>query len=61
MNEIEFQGNWSEVKNRLKEKYAILTDKDLAYEKGEEEKLLNTLQEKLGKDKEEVKDILRSI
>lgn len=61
MEELEFKGNWNQVKGKLKEQYAILTDNDLAYEEGQEEQLLGHLQEKLGKSKEEVKDIIRSL
>lgn len=61
MNDLEIKGNWNEVKGKLKEKYAILTDNDLAYEEGQEDQLLGQLQEKLGKSKKEVKDILRDL
>lgn len=61
MNELELKGNWNEMKGKLKEKYAVLTDNDLAYEEGQEDQLIGHLQEKLGKTKKEVKDILRNI
>lgn len=61
MEELEFKEKWNEVKNKLKERYAVLTDHDLVYEEGKEEQLLGHLQEKLGKSKEEVKDIIRSL
>lgn len=61
MEELEFKGNWKQIKGKLKERYAVLTDNDLAYEEGQEEQLLGHLQEKLGKSKEEVKDIIRSL
>ncbi len=61
MNDLELKGNWNEMKGKLKEKYAVLTDNDLAYEEGQEDKLVGQLQEKLGKSKKEVKDILRDL
>ena len=61
MNDLEMKGNWNETKGKLKEKYAVLTDNDLAYEEGKEDQLIGNLQEKLGKSKKEVKDILRDI
>lgn len=61
MNDLELKGNWNETKGKLKEKYAVLTDNDLAYEEGQEDQLVGRLQEKLGKTKKEVKDILRDI
>lgn len=61
MNDLEIKGNWNELKGKLKEKYAMLTDNDLAYEEGQEDQLVGNLQEKLGKSKKEVKDILRDL
>lgn len=61
MNKLELKGNWNETKGKLKEKYAVLTDNDLAYKEGQEDQLVGHLQEKLGKTKKEVKDILRDI
>lgn len=61
MNDLELKGNWNKTKGKLKEKYAVLTDNDLAYEEGQEDQLVGHLQEKLGKTKEEVKDILRDM
>ena len=61
MNDLELKGTWNETKGKLKEKYAMLTDNDLAYEEGQEDQLVGQLQEKLGKSKKEVKDILRNI
>lgn len=52
--------NWSEVKARLIEDYAILTEKNLNFEEGKEDKLLGTLQEKLGKTKSEISTMLRN-
>lgn len=61
MNDLKLKGNWNKAKGKLKEKYAVLTDNDLAYEEGQEDQLIGHLQEKLGKTKKEVKDILRDI
>ena len=61
MNDLIAKGNWNEIKGKLKEKYAVLTDSDLAYEEGQEDQLIGHLQQKLGKTKKEVKDILREI
>lgn len=61
MSELRIEGNWDEIKGKLKEKYAVLTDKDLEYEENNEEKLLYRLQQKLGKSKEEVKTLLQDL
>ena len=52
--------NWSKVKARLIEEHAILTEKNLDFEEGKEDKLMGTLQERLGKTKSEVSAMLRS-
>lgn len=61
MDELKSKGNWNEIKGKLKERYAILTEDDLTYEEGKEEQMLGNLQEKLGKTKQEVKDIIREL
>ena len=55
------KGNWNVIQGRLKKEYGDLTDDDLTYAEGEEEELIGRLQVKLGKTKEEVKNIIDSI
>ncbi|GGB82875.1 CsbD family protein [Dyadobacter sediminis] len=50
----QLKGNWNELKGKLKQQYADLTDDDLAYEEGKEDELLGKLQKRLGKTREEV-------
>ena len=52
------RGNWNMIKGQLKEKYAQLTDNDLVYAEGQEEQLLGRLQQKLGKSKQEVENMI---
>ena len=61
MDDLRIEGNWNELKGKLKEKYAVLTDNDLAYEKGKEDQLLGNLQQKLGKTKDEIKAIISDL
>lgn len=56
MNNLQFKGNWNEVKGKLKQKYGDLTDDDLSYVEGKEDELLGRLQKKTGKSKEELKE-----
>jgi uncharacterized protein YjbJ (UPF0337 family) len=58
MNKLEIKGKWSEVAGKLKQKYANLTDDDLLFAEGKEEELLGRLQQKLGKTKEEIRDMI---
>lgn len=54
------KGNWNELKGKLKQQYADLTDDDLLYEEGKEEELMGKLQKKLGKTREEVESEVSS-
>lgn len=61
MNSIEIKGNWNEQKGKLKQKFAVLTDNDLMYEKGKKDEMLGKLQIKLGKSKEELQKIISGL
>lgn len=54
MNTTELKGNWNELKGKLKQKYADLTDDDLLYEEGKEDELFGRLQQKIGQTKEQI-------
>ncbi|MFW5758793.1 MAG: CsbD family protein [Bacteroidota bacterium] len=56
MNKLQIKGKWNQIKGDLKKKYGELTDDDLAYVEGEEDKLLGRLQEKTGQTKEKLID-----
>lgn len=58
MNKLQFKGSWNDVKGKLKQKYAQLTDDDLAYTEGKDDELIGKLQKKLGKSAEEVRQML---
>ena len=55
------KGNWNEIKGKLKQEYAELTDDDLIYQEGQEEELLGRIQQKIGKTKQEVSDWIDSL
>jgi len=61
MNTTEFKGNWEEQKGALKQKFSTITDNDLLYLEGKKEEMLGKLQIKLGKTKEELQKILKSL
>lgn len=61
MDKLEFTGTWNEVKGRIKKSYASLTDDDLAYQEGQEDQLLGKIQQKLGKTRDEVVKMLKSL
>ncbi len=59
MNKLSIKGNWNEKKGKLKQKYSKLTDDDLMYVEGKEDELVGRIQKRLGKTKEEAREILR--
>jgi len=61
MTKLEFKGGWNEVKGKLKQKYAQLTDDDLTFAEGKDEELLGRLQQRLGKSKEDLRKELEDL
>jgi uncharacterized protein YjbJ (UPF0337 family) len=61
MNELKFTGEWNELKGKLKQKYAQLTEDDLLYAKGKEDELLGRLQKKLGQGQDEIRKVIASL
>lgn len=51
---LKLQGNWTELKGKMKQAYGDFTDDDLTHEEGKDDEFLGKLQQKLGKTKEEV-------
>jgi uncharacterized protein YjbJ (UPF0337 family) len=61
MDNLQLKGKWNQVKGKLKEKYANLTDDDLMYEEGKDDQLWGRLQEKTGKTADEIKREVNSL
>ena len=61
MDRLELKGKWNELKGKVKQANASLTDDDLQYEEGKDEELIGRIQTKLGKTREEVIDWLKSL
>ena len=53
--------NWSEQKDKLKVKFPSLTDADLQYEEGKKDAMLEKVQVKLGKSKDELTKIIDTL
>ncbi|MDB6005934.1 MAG: csbD [Prosthecobacter sp.] len=58
MTKLKFNGSWNEVKGKLKQKYAQLTDDDLLFAEGKDDEVLGRLQQKLGETKENLRDTI---
>ena len=61
MDKLELKGRWNELKGKVKQAFADLTDDDLRYEEGKEDELYGRLQTKTGKTRDEVVKWLRSL
>jgi uncharacterized protein YjbJ (UPF0337 family) len=60
-DKLKIKGNWNELKGKIKQKYANLTDNDLLYEEGKEDELYGRLEKKTGRTKEQIKDWIDSL
>jgi len=61
MADLKLKGTWNEVKGKVKQSYADLTDDDLLYEEGKEDELVGRLQQKTGKTRDQVVDWLNEL
>jgi uncharacterized protein YjbJ (UPF0337 family) len=61
MNKLQFKGSWNEIKGKLKQTYGQLTDDNLTFAEGKDEELVGRLQKKLGKTKEEVREMISKL
>lgn len=60
-NTTELKADWEEIKGKLKQQYATLTDDDLLFAEGKKEELIGRLQQKLSKTKEEIRQLIGEI
>ncbi len=61
MSELTWKGRRNELKGKVKQQYANLTDDDLTYAEGKEDELLGRLQKETGKTKDEVESWLNDL
>jgi uncharacterized protein YjbJ (UPF0337 family) len=61
MDKLQWQGKWNEIKGKVKQSNAKLTDDDLQYEDGKDDEFLGKLQQKLGKGRDELVKWLNSL
>jgi uncharacterized protein YjbJ (UPF0337 family) len=60
MNKLQIKGSWNELKGKLKQKYAKLTDDDLTYVEGKEDELVGKIQKRLGVTVDEARRIVET-
>jgi uncharacterized protein YjbJ (UPF0337 family) len=61
MTALNAKGSWNEIKGKLKQKYAQLTDDDLLFVEGKEEETLGRIQQKVGQTKEELRKTIADL
>lgn len=61
MNTTDINGNWNTIKGKLKKKFATLTENDLLFTDGMKEVMIERLQLKLGKTREELQRIIAAL
>lgn len=59
MTTLEIKGDWNITKGKLKQKWAKLTDNDLAYTDGQQEELLGRIQKITGETREIVEKTIK--
>ena len=60
MEDKELSVSWFKTKSKLKKKFTALTDNDLLFAEGKKDEMIERLQIKLGKTKEELQKIIAS-
>lgn len=58
---LKLNGGWNDIKGKIKQEYAHLTEDDLLYEEGKDDELLGRLQTKIGKTKEDIKSWIEKL
>jgi uncharacterized protein YjbJ (UPF0337 family) len=61
MNKFQIKSNWNEIKDKLKQKYAELTEEDLSFTEGREEDMLGRLAQRLGRSKEHLRQEIEEV
>jgi uncharacterized protein YjbJ (UPF0337 family) len=61
VDQATFQGNWNQIKGKIKEKYGQLTDDDLRSFNGNLDQLIGKIQAKTGEGRQAVEEFLGSL
>ena len=61
MDRLNIKGNWNQLKGKIKQAYADITDDDLMYEEGKEDEMLGLLQKKTGKSRQQLVNWIESL
>lgn len=58
MNTLEIEGDWNIIKGKLRQRWAMLTDDDLAILEGKQDELLGRIQRRTGQTREAVEEAI---
>jgi uncharacterized protein YjbJ (UPF0337 family) len=61
MNRDNFEAEWTNISEKLRNRFPKLTNIDVEYVKGKEEDLLNRIQSRIGKTKTEVLTLIATL
>ena len=61
MDKIKMKGDWNVLKGKLKQQFGNLTHDDLLYIEGKEEELIGRLMQKIGKTREQIRELLAKL
>ena len=61
MTTLEIKGDWNILKGKLQQKWAELTDDDLAYLEGQQAELVGRIQKRTGQTREAIEDAIRNL
>ena len=59
MTTLEIKGDWNITKGKLKQKWAKLTDDDLAFAAGKQDELIGRIQKRTGETREAVEKAVK--
>ena len=59
MTTLEIKGDWNITKGKLKQKWAKLTDDDLAFAAGKQDELIGRIQKRTGETREAVETAVK--
>jgi len=61
VNQQTLEGNWNEIKGKLRQKWGQLTEDDLPQTQGQIDELIGTIQRKTGEGREAIENYLREV
>jgi uncharacterized protein YjbJ (UPF0337 family) len=61
VDQATFQGNWNQIKGKIKEKYGQMTDDDLQSFNGNMDQLIGKIQQRTGEGKQQVEEFLGTL